>query len=72
VADDAVLSMLNLFLYHLASGDAWFSAGFLFLLVVCLDLCGVFDRWKRVGRLAHVLLPLAVFLAGASATPVPL
>jgi len=64
--------MLNLFLYHLASGQVWFSCGLVFLLVAVLDVLGGFDRRKRLGRLASILLLVAVLLAGASATPVPL
>jgi acyl-CoA thioesterase-1 len=62
--------MLNHFLYHLASGQAWFSCGMVILAVVGLDLGGAFDRYKRLGRAAWVLLLLAMMLAGISATPV--
>jgi acyl-CoA thioesterase I len=64
--------MLNLFLYHLASGQAWFSCGLLVLLIAALDTFGNFDKHPRLVRLARLLLVIAVLLAGASATPAPL
>jgi acyl-CoA thioesterase I len=64
--------MVNHFLYHLASGQAWFSCGLAILLVVSLDLCGVFVRHGRLGRVAWLLLWVAMVLAAVSATPVAL
>jgi acyl-CoA thioesterase I len=64
--------MLNHFLYHLASGQAWFSCGLLFLLVTVLDVRGAFEQRRRLGRVAWLLLWLAMLLAAASTTPVPL
>lgn len=64
--------MLNHFLYHLTSGHAWFSSGLLILLIIILDLTGTFDTRRRLGRIAWLLLWLAVVLAALTATPVPL
>ena len=64
--------MLNLFLYHLSSGHAWFSCGILFLLVVVLDMMGCLIRRPRLVRWLRLALLIAMVLAGASATPLPL
>jgi acyl-CoA thioesterase-1 len=64
--------ILNLFLYHLVSGQAWFSCGLLFLLVLGFDLAGAFARRPRLGRAARLLLLTAVAIAAASTTPMSL
>jgi hypothetical protein len=40
--------MLNHFLYHLASGQAWFSCGLLVLMIILLDLSKAFDAHRRL------------------------
>jgi lysophospholipase L1-like esterase len=64
--------MLNLFLYHLSSGQAWFSCGMVFLLAVILDLAGFFDSRPVLARWLRMVLLIAMVLAAASATPLPL
>jgi acyl-CoA thioesterase-1 len=62
--------LLNHFLYHLASGHAWFSCGLLFLLLLTLDLRGAFLNRPRRARAARVLLIASMCVAAASTTPV--
>jgi acyl-CoA thioesterase-1 len=64
--------LLNLFLYHLASGQAWFSCGLLFLLVLGLDLAGAFVARPRLARAGRLVLFAALVVAAASATPLSL
>jgi acyl-CoA thioesterase-1 len=64
--------VLNLFLYHLASGHAWFSCGLLFLLLLGLDLIGAFAARRRLVAASRLLLLTAVCVAAVSATPVSL
>ena len=64
--------MLNHFLYHLASGQAWFSCGLLILILIMLDMGKAFDAHRRIGRIAWFLLWLAMLLAAVTSTPVPL
>jgi acyl-CoA thioesterase-1 len=64
--------VLNRFLYHLASGHAWFSCGLLVLLLITLDLRGAFAGrpWRtRVGR---ILFLAALCVAAVSTTPLSL
>jgi len=58
-------------LYHLYSGQAWFTAGLLFLTIVALDFGGLFER-ERGRRVARVTLVLLFPIALLSGTPVPL
>ena len=72
--------MLNLFLYHLTSGQAWFSCGLLFLLVMAADACGWLNQPDRSRRgLRGILsiwlrafLVVLMIVAGLTSTPVPL
>ncbi|HMC66386.1 MAG TPA: GDSL-type esterase/lipase family protein [Gemmataceae bacterium] len=60
--------MWNLFLYHLASGHAWFSGGAVFLVVAALDAGGFFDTRRRLASAARILLIIGVILAGLAGT----
>jgi lysophospholipase L1-like esterase len=64
--------VLNAFLYHVASGQAWFSCGLLFLVLLALDLRGTFGTRPRWTRVARVVLCAAVCVAGATVTPLRL
>src|SRR5262249_11556706 len=61
-------AMKNLFLYHLASGPAWFTAAAIFLLVAVLDACGLFDTRRRLAAVVRILLLTGVILAGLAGT----
>jgi acyl-CoA thioesterase-1 len=64
--------LFNRFLYHLASGQAWFSCGLVVVLLIALDLRGTFAIRPLYSRIGRVLLLVALCVAGITATPVPL
>jgi len=64
--------MLNLFLRHLASGEAWFSCGTIFVLIAAAGAFGLFAQRPRLGRWLQIVLFLCMTLAAVSATPVPI
>jgi acyl-CoA thioesterase-1 len=64
--------MLNHFLYHLASGQAWFSCGLLVLIIILLDMLQASDAHRVLGRIALLLLWLAILLAAVTSTPMPI
>jgi acyl-CoA thioesterase I len=64
--------MLNLFLYHLSSGHAWFSCGLLILLIIGFDLAGSLVKRPVLSRWLRLVLLIAMVLAAASATPIPI
>jgi acyl-CoA thioesterase-1 len=64
--------MRNALLYHLLSGHAWFSAITLFVIVVGLDLAGVFDARPKLLRGAKVFVLFLGPFAAMSGTPMPL
>jgi acyl-CoA thioesterase-1 len=64
--------VLNGFLYHLASGHAWFSCGLLVLMLIALDLRGAFAGRRRRTLAGRVLLLTALCVAAATATPLGL
>ncbi|MCY3019088.1 MAG: SGNH/GDSL hydrolase family protein [Planctomycetota bacterium] len=55
--------------YHVLSGQAWFGAAFLFLLIILLDQAAFFDPRPKLKRLALALLLLLLPLAALSGTP---
>jgi acyl-CoA thioesterase-1 len=63
--------MQNWIFYHLLSGNLWFVCGGIFLAAAGLDAAGVFDKYRRLGRVAHFLLVLAMPLAALTGTPLP-
>jgi lysophospholipase L1-like esterase len=68
---DTSLLVRNAFLYHLYSGQLFFSAAAIFALAAAADLSGALDRrplWRRVAAMAALL---AIALAALSGTPLP-
>jgi acyl-CoA thioesterase I len=59
-------------LFHLVSGHAWFTAGATVLVLIGLELGGVFRRRPGLQRFARMLFLLAVGVSMLSGTPVPL
>jgi len=64
--------MQSALLFHLVSGHAWFTAGATVLILIGLELGGVFDRRPNLQRFARLLFLLAVGVSMLSGTPVPL
>jgi acyl-CoA thioesterase I len=64
--------MQSLLLFHLVSGHAWFTAGAVVLILIGLELGGIFRRRPGLQRFARLLFLLAVGVAMLSGTPVPL
>lgn len=64
--------MQSALLFHLVSGHAWFSAGATVLILIGLELGGVFDRRPGLQRFARLLFLFAVGVSMLSGTPVPL
>lgn len=64
--------MQNLIIYHLVSGQAWFSSGILFLAIIALDLRGCFERRAILRRFVRAALFLLMVFAALSGTPLPL
>jgi acyl-CoA thioesterase I len=63
--------MQSALLFHLVSGHAWFTAGAVVLILIGLELAGVFRRRPGLQRFARLLFLLAVGVAMLSGTPVP-
>lgn len=61
--------MQNAFVYHLVSGDAWFSCGIVFIAILCADFSSFFAsrKWAaRTGRVTQCLLLVGAALSGTS------
>ncbi|HXI13738.1 MAG TPA: GDSL-type esterase/lipase family protein [Thermoanaerobaculia bacterium] len=59
-------------LYHLYSGQSWFTAGLVFMTIVALEMGDVFSSRERARGVARVTLILLFPIALFSGTPIPL